>query len=195
MSDPTAWCDYFPIKKGDIVVDLGAYTGETVCFFEKQVGKKGLVLALEPELNNFIRLNEVTKKMDNVIPVMMAIGNQTGETWLHVAKPKNQKYNNAHSTVFKSFRRGRKLVRTITWDDLVTKLDLTHVDLAKVNVEGAETELFEGMTKVLPKWIILDEHSRFGLDLKYLMELMRQNYCVIQKVDNLVYLERKREWK
>ena len=51
-------------------------------------------------------------------------------------------------------------VPVISWDELVELVDVDHVDIAKINIEGAEIELFEGMTKVFPDRLIIEQHRR-----------------------------------
>ena len=190
------WHKFFKLKEGDIVVDLGAYIGETVAFYSKAVGKTGLVIALEPDKDNYHRLEQMIKKrkLSNVVPLLMAIGKNTGIVDLRLTKG-----DNAHSTVLSTprFRHRKRRVYAISWDDLMDAFALDHVDLVKVNVEGAEIEFLEGMSHVFPEKIALDEHSRFGINLKHLMKLLKdQKYLLIKKAstipkhDNILYLKR-----
>lgn len=190
----TKWFDYFPVDYGDVVIDLGAFIGEATFFFSQKVGKAGVVIALEPEIWNFRRLMDklIHYKLSNVVPLFMAIGKETGRTYLNLGG------ENAHSTVLTGSRLlfGKRIVPVISWDDLVDTLTLRSVELAKVNVEGAEIQFLEGMTKMFPDKMVIDEHSRFGIDRNQLLRLLdEKGYRVVHQKENLVYAERLPERK
>ncbi|MBU5574844.1 MAG: FkbM family methyltransferase [Candidatus Aenigmarchaeota archaeon] len=52
---------YNDIKKGDIVIDAGAYIGLFTLYASKKVGKNGLVIAYEPDPENYKNLLENIK--------------------------------------------------------------------------------------------------------------------------------------
>ena len=94
------WFDYFPIKPGEFVVDLGACVGETMLPFARKVGKKGLVIALEPDIANFRVLHNmiIRYQLTNTIALLAGIGKKTGRTQLNICEW------NSHSTVLKGER-------------------------------------------------------------------------------------------
>ena len=184
----TKWFDYFPVNFGDVVVDLGAFHGEATIFFAHKVGKAGIVVAVEPEIWNFRRLMDmmIQYQLNNVVPLCLAIGKETGKTYLNLGG------ENAHSTVLTGSRLsyGKRIVPVISWDDLIDTLTLRSVELVKVNVEGAEIQVLEGMTKMLPDKMVIDEHSRFGIDVNCLLGLLdEKGYKVVHRTGNLVYAE------
>jgi hypothetical protein len=50
------------VEEGDIVIDCGAFWGDTSLLFAKRAGKSGKVIAIEPQENNY---NLLQKKMQN----------------------------------------------------------------------------------------------------------------------------------
>jgi len=190
------WFDYFPIKPGEFVVDLGACVGEATFPFARKTGKKGLVVALEPDITNFRVLHNMIIKYQfaNTIAFLAGIGRKTGRTQLNIGGW------NAHSTALKGKRfHGKRVVPIISWDDLMGALALPRVDIAKINVEGAEIGALEGMTKVLPDKIMLDAHYRFGVDPEYLERMLwEKGYTILERRDsdpprlvkNLIYARR-----
>jgi protein-L-isoaspartate O-methyltransferase len=54
--------EYVP-REGDVVIDVGAYTGDTVVIFSKLVGEEGRVIAFEPDTRNF---EELVKTIQNL---------------------------------------------------------------------------------------------------------------------------------
>ena len=192
----TKWFDYFPINPGETVVDLGACVGETTMPFARKVGKQGLVVALEPDITNFRVIHNLIIKyqLTNTIAFLAGIGKKTGRAHLSIGGW------NAHSTILKGNRFfGTRVVPIISWNDLVDTLAIKHVDLAKINVEGAEIGALEGMTKVFPDKIMLDDHHRFGTDSEHLEQLLwEKGYEILERRDseppiivkNLIYAKR-----
>jgi len=167
--------NYFPLKEGDIVVNLGAHIGKHTQFFSGKVGETGRVIAIEPERTNYEKLVEATKTLANVKTFMYAIGEKTGEGCLNIGTN-----SESHSTV-RTFYGKTQPTQIISWDDLVSQSHLNYVTLAKVDVEGAEIQWLKGMTHTFPKHVIMEEHSRFAYPLKELTDLLEEkgyNYKV-----------------
>lgn len=187
------WVTYFPVSPGEVVVDLGAGLGEPMLMFARGVGKDGVVIALEPDITNFKVMHRliIQHQLTNTFAFLAGIGRVTGRAYLNLAGW------NEHSTTLSGNRfRGRRVVPIISWDDLVDALAITHVDLAKVNTEGAEIACLEGMTKVFPDKIMLEDHHRFGTDSEHLERLLREKgYTILERrdaqapicVNNLLY--------
>ena len=75
------------IKKGDIVLDVGAHIGYFTLIFAKLVGKNGKVFAFEPDPTNFDLLtkNVEINGYKNVILVRKAFSDKTGKTNLFLS--------------------------------------------------------------------------------------------------------------
>lgn len=152
-----AMYEFFEIKNGDVVVNLGAHVGQATLIFSRKIGDNGLVISLEPVFENYRDLIHtiVTNKLHNVIPLMIAISDKTSESQIYLSRS-----SLSHSLVCRHGRDlGERVTTTITWDDLMSRLNITHVDLVKVDIEGAEIAFLEGMNKVFPDKMILEEHS------------------------------------
>lgn len=162
--------DFFNIEKGKTIINLGAGRGGATEFYSKLVGDSGLVVSLEPVFENFRLLVKtiVDNGLTNVIPMMTAISDKTGRSRMFLAD-----IHVSHSLVFDKGR-GSRIVPTISWDDLMACLNLEHVELAKVDIEGSETLLLKGMSKLIPHYMIIEEHARRGTDLKLLERLLHE---------------------
>ena len=192
----TKWFNYFPINPGETVIDLGACVGEAMMPFARKAGKHGLVVALEPDITNFRVVHNLIIKyqLANTIAFLAGIGKKTGRAHLSIGGW------NAHSTVLRGNRFiGRRVVPVISWDDLMDTLAIKHVDVAKINTEGAEIGCLEGMTKVFPDKLMLDDHCRFGTDSDHLERLLwEKGYTILERrdgappstVNNLIYAKR-----
>lgn len=187
LVDMTHWFEYFPVEPGDYVVDIGSCVGDTVLYYSRKVGKNGAVVAMEPEINNYSTMCKLFFKYNcsNVIPIFAGIARETGKTYLNIGGW------NAHSTTFNPDNFvGKRVVPVISWDDLMESLGIPHVNLCKINAEGAEVEFLEGMSRVLPLKIAIDEHSRFGVDTDYLLKLLdAKGYQIVHRHENLIYVE------
>jgi len=146
------------VKKGDIVVDLGANVGYFTLLAAKLVGEHGKVFAFEPNPKNFEYLTKNVKlnNYNNVTAEQKAVSNVAGKIKLFICP-----YDTGHHTInqqegIESYRMGRTGKSTSIDIDSV-KLDeymsgkSDRVDAMKIDVEGAEALAIEGMKEILAK--------------------------------------------
>jgi FkbM family methyltransferase len=136
------------VKPGQLVVDVGANIGYFTVLAAHAVGRDGAVMAFEPNvdvrkrLEDNIRLNALT----NVEVHGEALGERAGEVMLYVGPPTD--------TGLASLRAlpGSRTVRVplVRFDDLARPGDRP-VRLIKVDVEGAEFAVIEGMMHCLSR--------------------------------------------
>jgi FkbM family methyltransferase len=127
----------FEIEEGDVVVDLGAHIGAFTLFAAR---KAGVVLSYEPEPENFAILKENVKANGLIGKVKIfkrAVWSERGFFPLH------SDHNGSH--IASLTNRGVKsvLVKTVTLKDIFTENKLEHIDFLKVDVEGAELQIFK----------------------------------------------------
>ena len=154
---------YHP-KKGDIILDCGAHIGNCTTLFSRIVGKTGLVISLEPIKDSYILLNERIKrlKLVNVLTLNKGVWDQ--EIELPVTIISNTSYGRI--ILNKKSEPGKKeiIVTCTTIDDLVRRFNLTHLDLIKMDIEGAEIEALKGAANTLkalsPNLAIASYHRR-----------------------------------
>jgi len=181
--------DYFNIEKGDIIVNLGAHQGTATLFFASKVGETGKVISIEPMNNNYRVLLEAVLKSgyNNVVLFNVAIGEETKMDKLYIGT------NSVNYSTTRNHGLGAQPIRVVTWDDLIEWANLKNVSLAKVDVEGAELQWIKGMTQVLPKHIIMEEHTRFGYDLKTLTDMLKEKGYTYSKEGLIIYATRERK--
>lgn len=133
------------IKKGDVVLDVGANIGYFTLIFAHLVGEEGRVFAFEPDPTNFTILekNIEINGYKNVVAIQKAVSNHTGKDKLYLHdintgmhRLSKQPLNNHHIEV-----------NTICLDDYFTKN--TKIDFIKLDVEGSEYAVVEGAHSVL----------------------------------------------
>ncbi|MCG2725697.1 MAG: FkbM family methyltransferase [Elusimicrobia bacterium] len=87
------------IKKGDIVLDLGAHIGYYTLIFAKLVGNEGKVIAFEPSPNNFalLKKNIGINGYKNVILKQKAVSNKNENIKLYLSGSLCHKIYNAYN--------------------------------------------------------------------------------------------------
>lgn len=158
-------------SKVKTIVDLGSWIGITPYWFTEK-NPNAVVVAVEPIIENYIEIIKkiIKENKPTIIPILAAISNETGKDKIYLADK-----SESHSFFMKKrFIDGRykRLVPTITWDDLMEVLNIKEVDVAKVNIEGSEINMLKGMTKVFPKKMIIEEHSRCLYDNTFYQTLV-----------------------
>ena len=150
------------VKEGDVCIDMGANLGYYSLLMSELCGKTGRTVAIEPNphIANLLRHSQSTHAF-NFDVVEAAISNKSGKTILSI--PGEYPGSASISQRFHpSWRASRIKVRMMTADELVTSLSLPKVDVIKIDTEGAEPMVFEGMQKTIadnPDLKIVIEYS------------------------------------
>lgn len=128
--------DYRVAPRG-IVVDLGGNIGSFSLLASKTATK---VIALEPDPANYAQFvkNMDLNKVENVIPLNMAIGGYNGTGVLHSARN-----NKASSSLVVDVSDDTIDIEVCTLSKLMSDNDIDRIDLLKVDIEGSEYQLFE----------------------------------------------------
>lgn len=122
------------------LVDLGAYTGDTVSFYTSLFPQLRRVLAVEPDPRNFRKLNENTKDRPETRLVQALISDHDGTGLV----PKNrgrgvhEMHTDEHGTEIPAY-------------SLSTLLSEESASLIKFDVEGNELTALEGGAEVLQR--------------------------------------------
>ena len=134
------------VKDGDVVVDLGANIGYFTLLAARLVGKNGKVYAFEPESTNYGLLvkNIELNGYKNVIAVQKAVSNTLGKVRLFL----NSKDTGAHTIYQSDTTRKFVEVESITLDEFF-KDKKHHIDVIKMDIEGAEMAALSGMERVI----------------------------------------------
>ena len=138
------------VQPGMVVLDVGANIGYYTVQMAAKVGAAGRVVAFEPnpvmvlELKRNLELN----RLDNVSIQPIALSNRPGEAeffcppdgWeAHGSLQPNRTFQVDHTIK----------VPTRTLDEVIEQLGLAKVDFIKMDVEGAERNVFQGAKRTL----------------------------------------------
>ncbi|MFQ5977033.1 MAG: FkbM family methyltransferase [Candidatus Heimdallarchaeota archaeon] len=139
------------VKKGDMVIDIGAHIGYYTLILAKLVGEKGKVLAFEPDPCNFslLKKNVEINDFHNVILEQKAISNKTGKIQLFMSEVHSAMHRIYKSSIFKDFHLSIE-IEAIRLDDYFNSNE-RKIDFIKIDVEGAELSVLQGMESILQK--------------------------------------------
>lgn len=139
--------DVLQLEKGDVILDCGAYIGDTVRIYMDRLLGDCFIYAMEPFGENFLKLQENIKKnaWDNVKAYHCAIGEKEGKSILHYEKEDFK----MGITLGKMEGADSEEVDVHTLDHLF--LDLSRIDYLKMDIEGQEVNALHGATEILKK--------------------------------------------
>lgn len=136
------------IKPGMSIIDVGAHVGYYSLLAARHAGPEGRVYAFEAEPSNFdlltrnIELNEY----QNVVASNCAISNRVGSSTLFLTGLDTGRHSIYKHDLPQS---GTVEVNTTTLDAFMEPMGWPRIDLLKVDVEGAEIDVLEGMDQLL----------------------------------------------
>jgi FkbM family methyltransferase len=179
-------CKEFVPSKGNIVFDIGAYVGIYTLRNAKRVGDNGLVCAFEPNPSAFKYLvtNAEINKINNAKFFHIALGDQTGTLPLYT-------HDGIHiesSSVFESHLEkwagnfSKIEVNMDKLDNVIERLGISKIDIAKIDVEGAECMVLRGskeaMSEGVIKKFVIEAHEDV-IPLDEILKLLRSfNYHI-----------------
>ena len=134
-------------KPGYVMVDVGANVGLYTAIAGLAVGPAGRVLAFEPEPESFTFLQKTVaaNKLANACIVLAAASNENGSTQLFTSSSNrgdHRMYKNAQSD-------GCAEVRTVCLDDFLESQGVRQVDVIKIDVQGFEGHVIEGLEQTI----------------------------------------------
>lgn len=136
------------IDSDDVVWDVGAHIGLFTCPVAKHL-EDGSVVSFEPEPSNVetLRENVDANDLDNVSPQPVALGDVTGTASLGVSEDGSMHRLGETSASEPTVQRTVE-VRTTTGDEFADQRDEVP-NVVKIDVEGHELSVLDGMTEVL----------------------------------------------
>jgi FkbM family methyltransferase len=138
------------VKPGMVVIDIGAHVGYFTLLAAKNAGPTGKVYSFEPEPNNYdlliknIEINEYA----NIAATKMAVSDHTGSSELFLTALDSGRHSMFHHDLPEH---GSTAVETTTLDSFLESEGWPQIDLMKIDVEGAEATVLDGITRLIER--------------------------------------------
>lgn len=176
-----------------VVVDIGSNIGYYSILEAKVLGKKGIVISIEPVKRNFRYLlkNIKINRIKNVKTINIALSDRNGLAKMIISHGSNWAaiLNGNHSNLYPI-----ENVRVKTGDKLFKSF--TKIDLIRMDVEGHEYHVIKGLLKVIKKNtpdLLIEIHPRL-LGKEKTIKLLsllgrlgyRTKYFIMRNIDVLL---------
>ena len=163
--------DLVKCDKNEVIVDLGAYFGDTVNSYISEYGKDNYkkMYCYEISKDIFEQLKNNTKNYKNIICINKAASNKEG--YLYINTNDNSSSANSIST------EGEDKIEAVAIDDDITE----KVTLIKMDIEGAEKDAIEGCKNHIvndtPKLLLSVYHNHEDLyAIPRMINKLNKNY-------------------
>ena len=142
----------------EVIVDAGANVGLTTIYYAHRY-PTARIIAIEPEASSFAMLCKNVRKYRQVVTVNAALWTRDGVISIAEPDPGSGAWGAWGFTV----REGSgTMVRAITLPTLMRDLELSAIDVLKIDIEGAEKEVFESCTWMdRVRTMVIETHDRY----------------------------------
>jgi FkbM family methyltransferase len=133
-------------EQGDVVFDVGAGVGSETLLFAQLVGTSGRVVSIEAHPRTYRRVVDLcnANRLRNVTPLQVAAAECDGTATI------SDLSNHVRNTTLTGAEEGVE-VPARRLETVAKSLDITHIDLLKMNIEGAEVSALRGLGPLLGK--------------------------------------------
>jgi FkbM family methyltransferase len=171
------------INLNSILVDVGSNYGEYTDFFKLILNGTGKIYSIELDSTTFSTLESKFNNDNNIILINKAVSDIDGIIDYYQG---NDAFTNniiGYDTSFKvNIKKGK--IQSITLDKLLN--DEVNIDLIKIDVEGAELKVLNGMKNIINKIKILLVECHFDEDWKDINKILIEdnNFRCINVITN-----------
>jgi len=144
------------------IIDIGANIGLSSVLYSSLYPGANIV-AVEPAIDNVVLLRENTKCYNNITVVDKCIWFKDCDLLLENPKGEAYAYQFSDSTDTEVNVEAH-LTKAITIQSLLNNFNIETIDLMKIDIEGAEYELFskgDNSWCQRVKWLLIEPHDRF----------------------------------
>ena len=174
-----------------LILDCGANVGYSVAYFASKY-PQAKIIAVEPESLNFKLLTYNTHFFDNVTCINSAIWYNEGYIKILPDMPGNTLAFMTEETTAND----PEALKTITISKLLNDSGFNEVDLLKIDIEGAEHEVFddsgkpdEWLSKVKVMVIELHDRMKVGCSHVFFKAVSRHNFYMDIIGENLLFIK------
>lgn len=146
--------DFFQWKDNEVVVDCGAFNGDTFESYIDHVGTFEKYYAIEPDEEQHQKLLEKISYYENTVLIKMGCSDIAQTIYLEKQQGCGVVTHN----------KGEKKINVVALDDILSESDVTFI---KMDIEGSELQALKGAVKLIqknkPKLAICVYHKREDL--------------------------------
>ena len=148
-----------------VIFDLGANIGLSTIYFAAKY-PDAMIYSIEPDVENFYLLEQNTNDLNNGERLYGAIWGKNETLYIanrdHIIT-RTGKYNKASYYVQPQKVSNENPVNGYTIQHLMEKYMIKHIDVCKIDIQGAEKEIFSDNTEWLNdvKCVFVEVHDRF----------------------------------
>jgi FkbM family methyltransferase len=141
-----------------VIVDAGANIGAASIYFTHKY-PEARIIAIEPEASIYPMLTRNVRPYPAIIPVQAALWSRDGEIGIGEADPTSGVSGN---WAFGTGDRPGVKVKAMTMPTLMKEMNIQAIDLVKIDIEGAELEVFKdfGWLRTV-RCLMIELHDRF----------------------------------
>lgn len=137
------------IQPGDTIADVGAHFGFFSLLAARIAGPEGKVFSLEPAPQNFRVLQQNTIPFTNIRAEQIVIGQSEGMAAFWEFPPLYSEYNTMNLKAVPAHLKGQKIELPCISLDAFAAQHGIRPQMVKIDVEGAEWEVVQGMEAML----------------------------------------------
>jgi len=170
-----------------IIVDAGANIGMASLYFATKY-PQARIIAIEPETSNFAMLAQNVRAYPNILPIHAALWKSDGE--IGVSTPGS--FENPLSKVGFVVREDQGVpVRAITVRTLMREMGIQWIDILKVDIEGAEKEVFEACDWMdTINCLMIELHDRFRPGSSAAVDAVTEGFLPSKHGETTVYIRK-----
>lgn len=163
--------DWIKKIKNPTVVDIGGFVGDTALYFSRHKGTK--IYVAEPCKENFDCLLRTVDGMDNITVANLGILNECKQVKLDLGNTEGS----GGESVYNSSDNSEEIT-VVDIKTFMDKLNIKHIDLLKIDIEGAEYEVLGGpfFEKINKNVDAIIGETHLTPALPYIIEPMLKEY-------------------
>ena len=145
LSIQKVYCRHYTPKIDDVIIDVGAGIGTELIFFWENIGEHGKIYSIEASPTSYRKLNElcIKNKIYNSLNFNLAISDTNGKIWM-------EETDRFEANQVNKEAKGME-INSLTLDKFIEDNGIENVDFLKVNIEGAELHMIQGMSQSIKK--------------------------------------------
>ena len=157
--------NFISSQEPEVIIDAGAHIGLAAIHFANKF-PNAKIISIEPEENNFQLLKHNIKNYPNIIALQAALWDKDGEIELLDTGFDSWSFMTADHSKHEKYKvpviQKKHTVQSITIDRLLSDYNLSSIDILKMDIEGAEKEVFQNHSSWVNnvRSIIVELHDR-----------------------------------